>query len=135
MLMPARPERPLPPVKRALMVVGASCVLILAYLFISLSFLFVCVIIAALLAFLIPAVRVGMVGSVGRSIRRQWIVVRALFTAVRIRRGAEYGITLGKDEAPGLFELVKATANKIGALTPETVILILDANAWVRLKG
>src|ERR1051325_178637 len=107
-------ERPLNPIRRALLTTMTAVVILLAYLLIACAFLALAILIGILLVLLIPAARVWMAGSVARSIGRQWRLARLLAGALKIERGSDYGIDLNRDEAPGLFEVASRMAAAVG---------------------
>lgn len=133
---PARaPQQPLSPARAALLVASASSVLVLFYLYALAALLLVVALMAGGVAVAIPAFRVGLGTRVLAWVARVGALGVEVLRSLGIRRGASYTMPVSRAEAPGLFALVEETSARAGMAPPDEVVLLMEAQAWVQLKG
>jgi len=72
-----------------------------------------------------------VVRPLGRDIAMLLVFLRSL----RLRKESEAHIVLQPEEAPGLFAVLQRLCPRAGVALPHEVLLLMNVNAWVRLKG
>src|SRR5262249_43414513 len=73
--------------------------------------------------------------SLRRSVREHFALLKAFLRSFRLEKGANVRIRLTPDDAPGLFQLIEQLCLRTETALPNDVLLEMQLNAWVRLKG
>ncbi len=113
---------------------GAGAVIVLFYIFVVVSVLALLVVIAVEFCLVLAVARFGLIfffRPLGRDIAMLLVFLRSL----RLRKESEAHITLGPEEAPGLFAFLEKLCSRAAVAPPHEVLLLMNVNAWVRLKG
>jgi Zn-dependent protease with chaperone function len=113
---------------------GAGAVIVLFYLFVLVSVLALLLVIAAEFCLVLAVARFGLFFVV-RPLRRDIAMLLVFLRSLRLRKEIEAHIVLQPEEAPGLFAILQRLCPRAAVALPHEVLLLMNVNAWVRLKG
>jgi len=126
--------QPLSGFSKWVLAAGAGAVIVLFYFFVLVSVLALLLVIAVEFCLVLAVARFGLffvVRPLGRDIAMLLVFLRSL----RLRKESEAHIVLQPEEAPGLFAVLQRLCPRAGVALPHEVLLLMNVNAWVRLKG
>jgi Zn-dependent protease with chaperone function/tetratricopeptide (TPR) repeat protein len=126
--------RPLSGLSKWVLALGAGGVIGLFYLFVLVSVLGLLFITAVEFCLMLGAARFGaffLARPLGRDIAALLVCLRSL----RLRKDLEAHMVLQPEEAPGLFAILQRLCPRAGVALPHEVLLMMNVNAWVKLKG
>lgn len=128
-------EKPLNGFSRLALFCGAGAVVLLSYIFFTVSLFLLLLLIGLEFLLLLGLARFGlarvMSGVMGSHIALLTVLVRGFW----LKKGVEFQVMLQQPEAPALFELLKTLCQKAQVEMPRAISVEMTANAWVRLKG
>ncbi|HEV7928214.1 MAG TPA: M48 family metalloprotease, partial [Verrucomicrobiae bacterium] len=126
--------QPLSGFSKWVLAVGAGAVIALFYLFVLVSVLALLLVIALEFCLVLAVARLGLLLFV-RPLRRDIAMLLVFLRSLRLRKESEAHIALQPEEAPGLFAVLQKLCPRAGMALPHEVLLLMNVNAWVRLKG
>jgi Zn-dependent protease with chaperone function/tetratricopeptide (TPR) repeat protein len=126
--------RPLSGLAKWFLAVGAGGVIGLFYLFVLAAVLALLVVIAVEFGLVLVGARFGLF-FLARPLGKDIAVLLICLRSLRLRKDLEAHIVLQPDEAPGLFAILQRLCPRAEVALPHEVLLMMNVNAWVRLKG
>lgn len=88
-----------------------------------------------LLVVTIGAARVGLSGTVGAILQREWLLLKIVLRSLWLPTPVNYRLKIEPAEAPRLFALIRRLAEKMDVRPPDEVFIEMNNGAWVQLKG
>ena len=128
-------ERPLNPAERTALVVAAATATLLFYVLTSIVALALFALCTVLLIVTIGAARIGLAGTVGGILQREWKLLQIVLKSLWLPTPIEYRLKIQPAEAPRLYELLTRLAGKMGVRPPDEIFVEMNNGAWVQLKG
>jgi Zn-dependent protease with chaperone function len=133
--LPRAPETPLQGAVMLSLVASATAITILFYGFCLFALALIGVLLLLDIALLIALARFGMHEYMIEPIRDQTRLAGFIFQSLNLGRAPDEGLPLSREEAPRLWAMVTAMAQRVGVPLPDVLLLQMDANAWVQLRG
>lgn len=130
-----RMEKPLAGAAKIFLALGATGVILLFYVFTFLSVAALCVLLVIELGLLLVLARFGAATIMARAMNEHMAPLPIFLKSLWLRKGSEYRITLKREDAPGLFQILQNLCERVEVRMPQSVALEMTANAWVRMKG
>jgi Zn-dependent protease with chaperone function len=128
-------ERPLAGAAKVGLALGAAGMIVLFYLFMVLSVAGLSLLLLVELGLVIALARFGAAGLMVRAMTEHLAALPVFLRSLRIKKTAEFRISLKPDEAPRLFALLENLCQRVEVRLPRDVALEMSSGAWVRLKG
>lgn len=128
-------ERPLGPAERASLVLRATLTMALFYLAALGLMLFCGAGVIVLFLVLLGAARFGLAGAVGPLLTAPVGVFGILARRMWLPSAPAYRVTLPPHEAPHLFDLIGALADRFALRPPSRVFVEMHGGAWVTMRG
>jgi Zn-dependent protease with chaperone function/tetratricopeptide (TPR) repeat protein len=128
-------EKPLRGVAKLFLASAAAAMIVLFYLFVLLSIVAHCVLLTLELGAALILARFGAAAIMGQVMGEHLALLPIFLGSLWLKKGNEYRITLKREDAPGLFQLLQNLCARVDVRMPQTVALEMTANAWVRMKG
>jgi len=129
-------EKPLSGLAKYSLILSATLVIALFYLFAILSIAILLLILAAEFLVAVALARFGLVRILAPTIRRHVallvIFARSFWTR---RRRADFQVPLEPPDAPALFSYLETLSKRLQVRAPKQVRIEMTASAWVHLKG
>ncbi len=128
-------EKPLDGGGKSLLTLRAALLIFVYYAFAITSIVFLSIWIAGetVLAVFVAWFARGV--SLRRAVREHFAVLKAFLRSFRLEKSAEGRLRLTPDDAPELFRLIERLCIETQSALPSDVLLEIQLNAWVRLKG
>ena len=114
---------------------GGIFIILLFYLFVGATILFLAVLIAVELVAGFLGGRFRWAFNVRRTFRGHFALAGVLLQSLRLRKVVENCIPLTPEDAPELFSMLESMCLQRGITFPPDVFVEMEAGAWVRLKG
>jgi len=128
-------ERPLPSVARLLLMAGAALTILLFYMLVLLSVVVMACMIACECLFMLALMRFGVGALMMPVVKRHASLPGLLLGRLWLRNEKGPAVSLVREDAPRLFELIEDLSAKVGVPPPREVQVEMTASAWVRLDG
>lgn len=131
----AIPARPLSKSSAVLLVLSASGMIALCYLFSLLAMLALLVMLALEFIVFVALLRFGLSRVVAPVIQRHAGLLALFGRSLWLCSGASYRIPLAREEAPRLFAILDRLAARLAIPLPREVLVEMSTGAWVELRG
>jgi Zn-dependent protease with chaperone function/tetratricopeptide (TPR) repeat protein len=128
-------EKPLSRGARFVLVLGVGVAMFSFYLFSLLAILALVILIAAELVLPLALARFAASRVMTPFLVSHVGLLTLLVRSFRLRKGADFKITLEREDAPALYETLKGLCSRLTLAFPQEIVLQMGDGAWVRLKG
>ncbi|HEY3856138.1 MAG TPA: M48 family metalloprotease [Verrucomicrobiae bacterium] len=128
-------EKPLDGGGKFLLTLRATLLIFVYYAFALTSIIFLTLWIAGEASLAVFVAWFARSVSLRRSVREHFAALKALLRSFRLEKSADVRIRLSPDDAPEVFRLIERLCLQTQTAFPSDVLLEMQLNAWVRLKG
>ncbi len=128
-------ERPLTGTAKAAVASGAGFTILVAYLFVLLSILFLVALLGLEVLLVLGAVRVGASRLVVPFVQCHSRLLVHFFRSLWLEKSAEFHLRLRKEEAPELQAMLQRLGRQLEIPEPDEIRVTMEVNASVRMSG
>jgi Zn-dependent protease with chaperone function/tetratricopeptide (TPR) repeat protein len=128
-------DRPLNQTAIFWLMLSAAATILLTYLYFFAAISFLLLTISFLLVLFLVFARFGVAGLMIKPLTDCLELLKIHFGGLWFRKGAELRVVLQPEDAPRLFSMLAALCRRVQISLPGEVLLQMNINAWVRLRG
>jgi Zn-dependent protease with chaperone function/tetratricopeptide (TPR) repeat protein len=128
-------DRPLNKTAVFWLTLSAAATILLTYLFVFASVLFLFLMLGIFLAVFVVLIRFGAAGLVAASLGDCLELLKIHINGIWLRKGSELRVALQPGDAPRLFTMLDILCRRVQISMPREIVLQMNTNAWVRLRG